>query len=170
MPAQPIRPIRIEGNIAYVPLSRGMEAIIDACDVPLVNKWTWSVQVQARANYACRADRSSGKQAYFLLHRVIMDAPPNMQVDHIDGDGLNNRRSNLRLATVAENHRNLRKPSNNTSGYKGVSWRKDRSKWRAAIRVDGRLITLGTFDCPQRAHVAYCEASARLHGEFGRVE
>jgi len=91
------------------------------------------------------------------------------QVDHIDRDPLNNRRENLRLATAGENMRNLLKHTDNTSGFKGVSFRTDRGKWLAKIAVNRKQIHLGYFDTPEAAATAYDTAALVLHGTFACV-
>jgi hypothetical protein len=165
-----IRPIRIEGDAAYVTLTKGYEAIIDAADVPLVEGKNWHADAKRRENtvYArTRARKGSAKKVW--MHRVIMDDPDGFQVDHIDGNGLNNCRNNLRKATNAQNARNSCTPRNNTSGFKGVTWHKLSSKWCAKIEVNYVSKHLGLFDTPEAAHSAYVAASEKLHGEFGRV-
>ena len=99
------------------------------------------------------------------MHNVIAGAP---QVDHVNGDGLDNRRANLRPASTAQNARNRSRPSTNRSGFKGVSWVRDRGHWRAGIKVDGRSLNLGSFADPVEAAKAYDEAARRLHGKFAR--
>jgi hypothetical protein len=164
-----IRPIRIEGNIAYVPLTRGYEAVIDAADVPLVERQNWYASVEKHTVYATRTQRFGTKWRFFRMHRVLMGDPPGMEIDHIDSDGLNNMRSNLRVATHAENQRNSRISPKNSSGFKGVSWHKKNRRWHAQISVDGKKLHLGYFDTPEEAHAAYVAASERLHGEFARA-
>ena len=88
------------------------------------------------------------------------------QVDHIDGDSLNNRRSNLRLATRGQNCCNTRMSSRNTSGYKGVSWSTTANKWLAAIVYQKQHYTLGYFTSPIEAHEAYKRKAVELFGEF----
>ena len=167
-----VRKIRVEGDIAYVPLTRGKEAIIDVADIPIAEGRNWHVRKDGQTFYAARsASKANGnKPGVIILHRVITGVAKHLQVDHIDGDGLNNRRSNLRLSTQAENTRNAKRRSDNASGFKGVSWRKDISKWRADIAFNKKQINLGYFDCPKEAHAAYCAASEKYHGEFGRAE
>jgi hypothetical protein len=170
MPAKPIRPIRIEGNIAYVPLTRGYEAVIDAADVPLVSDWNWFAKADNEKRvYGVRSSRCVLGKAV-LMHRIIAQCPDGLYVDHIDGNGLNNRRSNLRHATNSQNQHNQSVNSVNKSGFKGVSWHKKRGMWQARIRANKKRIWLGNYICVKEAHAAYCEASARLHGEFSRVE
>lgn len=168
------RPIRIEGDIAFVPLTQGYEAIIDADDVPLVGGVNWAAVVARRRDgsirnvYAFRACRHE-KPTGVYLHRAIMGKPSHLDVDHIDCNGLNNRRSNLRLATVAQNQHNSRRAVDNTSGFKGVYWSAAKRKWRARISDNGQRLHLGHFGCPTAAAVAYAKASATLHGQFGRI-
>lgn len=162
-----IRPIRIEGNLAYVPLTQGYEAVIDIEDVGLAEGWNWYAKVYPRVVYAAR--RCKGPQREVKLHRLICDTSGGLHVDHIDGNGLNNRRSNLRACTQAENNRNTGLRSNNKSGYKGVHLCKVTNKWRASIRLDGRVASLGLYEAPEAAYAAYCKHVATYHGEFART-
>ena len=167
--SKPIRPIRVEGNLAYVPLTRGHEAVIDASDAELVADRNWWVETSGANIYAKRKFRRDGGMICVWMHRVLLGAQGNVYVDHIDGDGLNNRRNNLRLATNAQNQFNQRMRSDNKSGYRGVSFRKSDGTWTAQIKANGRRHYLGIYKTPEEAHAAYCKASAELHGEFGRV-
>ena len=101
-------------------------------------------------------------------HRLIMDAPADRYVDHINGDGLDNRRANLRLCSKAENAKNRALNSNSTVGLKGVT-RDPSGAYRAQIANEGRKITLGRFRCALAAAAAYDAAALRLHGEFART-
>jgi hypothetical protein len=160
-----VRPIRVEGDLAYITLTKGYVAVIDATDVPLVERWNWYAIVRPRAVYAARRDR----RRIILLHRAILGEPSGLEVDHIDTDGINNRRINLRQATHTENAWNSRLPVTNTSGLKGITWHPRNAKWHARIKIDGKQHWLGMFASPVEAHAAYCAASARMRGEFGRV-
>lgn len=91
------------------------------------------------------------------------------QVDHTDRNKLNNQRSNLRAATNQQNHANRDTPSHNTSGYKGVSWDKNRKLWSAGIMYNGRRIFLGRFACPKQAAVAYNLKAKELFGEYAKL-
>lgn len=136
------------------------------------------------------ATRLEGKQAFtaphcagyfqgntgghvLLAHRVIwavvMGEWPESEIDHINGDRSDNRWSNLRAATRAQNVRNTKRSSKNTSGFKGVDWNNANQKWRARISVDGRDISLGYFNCRTAAAVARAVATPRHHAEFARV-
>lgn len=160
------RPIRIVGDVAYVPLTRGMEAVVDAEDVPLVSGLLWQAKPGRKPTHTTYA--ATGMKSV-KMHRVIMPAPSGMEVDHIDGDGLNNRKSNLRIATKEQNRRNVAIRPDNTSGYKGVTFDKASGKWQSAIRSDGRQRKLGRYATPEQAHEAYVEASRALHGDYGRI-
>jgi hypothetical protein len=164
------RPVRIEGDVAYVPLSQGYEAVIDAADVPIIAGYTWTAIKGGRTVYASRAMRlPCGKRRPRRIHQQLLNSPPGFFIDHIDGDGLNNRRSNLRYASRVENGQNAKLRSDNTSGFKGVSWDKKARKWRAHIQVNGRLRSLGTFDAPDIAHAAYVKAARESFGDFARA-
>jgi hypothetical protein len=165
-----IRPIRICGDVAYVTLTRGYEAIIDAADVPLVEGRNWYALVQSHSVYVVRKGKRGSELRSVYLHRVIMGDPNGLQIDHKDGDGLNNRRYNLRVATKFQNMHNMRISRRNTSGFKGVSWDAAACKWRAWIGLNRKRKHLGVFDSPEEAHAAYCRASEKYHGEFGRTE
>lgn len=168
MARRKVRPIRVEGNVAYVTLTKGYEALIDAEDALRVAGFNWSSQPSGKTVYAHRSEVRGGRSYGVRLHRVLIDAPDGMEVDHIDGDGLNNRKANLRLATHAENCMNRRVPVTNSSGLKGVSWHKGQRQWVAKIKVSGITVHIGSFNCPEQAHTAYCEAAARMHGKFAR--
>lgn len=175
MATRQIRPIRVEGNIAYIPLTLGYEAIIDAADVPLVDDWCWRAMVSRRRDgtvytvYAKRSFRLNGKMKTAYLHRQIAGDVQGMDVDHCDGDGLNNRRANLRHATRSQNMHNQRLSAANTSGYKGVVWSKAASKWQAQIKVNRKCKVIGCFSRVEDAAAAYAAASADLHKGFGRT-
>jgi hypothetical protein len=165
-----IRPIRTCGDVAYVPLTQGYEAIIDAADVMLLDAYNWHAAVLGCTAYAQRCDRSGARPRTVLMHRIIMGEPDGLQVDHLDGDGIHNRRKNLRLATSSQNNQNRRITNSNTSGFKGVYLSKTIGKWCAQITISHKQKHLGTFTSPEEAHAAYRRASKKYHGEFGRTE
>ena len=161
------REITVVGDVAYVSLTKGYTAIIDAADAEAVGLWSWNVRIKPGGLvHARRTHRVDGKKTGIFMHRFLIGAPADMLADHINGNGLDNRRGNLRLATSSENRRNSRTPSNNTSGYKGVSWRAKDKKWRASIAVLGKQTQLGHHLTAELAHQAYCEAATKLHGDF----
>ena len=103
------------------------------------------------------------------MHRLIIGTPDGRATDHKDSDGLNNQRVNLRICDPSQNSSNAVIRSDNTSGFKGVSWRKNRRKWLAQIQHDHRVIHIGQFSTALEAAIAYDEAARKLHGEFART-
>ena len=145
----------------------GYEVIISACDYERVMSHKWYRMGNGRNNYYYFAHKSNYK--HIRLHRFVVNCPKGMQVDHINNNTLDNRRSNLRICSHAENMRNRSDQKNSTSGYKGVSWHKQKKRWYSAIKVNNKRIYLGYFDTPEKAYRAYCEASKKYHGEFGKT-
>lgn len=168
----PVRKIRIVGSIAYVPLTRGFEAIVDAPDAPLLEGFNWCARGKGDLVYAARGgyDPATKRTGTIYMHRVLLAPCGGSLVDHINGDGLDNRRCNLRLTDHKGNGRNCKNPRHNTSGFKGVSFKAREGSWAAQIKVDKQKVYLGSFRDPELAYAAYCEASDRLHGKFGRVK
>lgn len=164
-----LRPIRIDGYSAFIPLTKGYEAVVDAADVPLVGQYNWHAHGNRHWVYAYRNVKRGNKVTKIMLHRIIMRAPDGMMVDHADGDGLNNRRSNLRLATNSENQRNRRPCPASSSNLKGVTWHAGVSKWQAQIKLNGRSKYLGLFATQEAAHAAYSQAASELFGDFART-
>lgn len=160
-----VRPIRVEGNVAYVPLNKGLEAIIDAEDAQKVGQWNWCYA----GRYVRRTDHSSGIPKTVKLHRYLM-GEPDCLVDHKNGNVFDNRKSELRLANKSQNAANSKMTSRNTSGFRGVHWHKATNKWQAQIRHNTKCIHLGLFENPEIAHAAYVAASQKYHGAFGRTK
>jgi hypothetical protein len=160
-----------------IQLTKGHVATIDDTDVDLAQfKWySHSSNGGKRAYAAMGTARYEFSKSKFL-HRIVLERiigrPLNLGEipDHINGDSLDNRRSNLRLATKAQNNRNAQIPKTNKTGYKGVAFRKERQKWQATINYNNHKIYLGCYDTPQEAYVIYCKAARILHGEFARLE
>jgi hypothetical protein len=163
------RQIKIDGDLAYVPLTKGYTAIIDSADAHLLAAYNWKAQLSGKVVYAVRNEMVNGKWVTHRMHQIVKGRIEGKEVDHIDGNGLNNRRSNLRHATHAENMRNQRVRADNTSGSAGVHFHKRDKKWVAYINCDGSRRNLGHHKCRTSALVAYAKASKLLHGEFSRA-
>lgn len=104
------------------------------------------------------------------MHRLILNAPENMEVDHINGNRLDNRRENLRLCNSSQNKCNRGPRKDNKSGYKGVSWHGQRQKWTVRIKTPyGKYLSLGLYDDKKEAAMAYNKASVEYHGEFAFI-
>lgn len=123
-----------------------------------------------RGFYAkCAGRTADGRPTTVFLHRLIMQAPPGVHVDHIDGDTLNNQRSNLRLASRSLNKANGKVYRNNSSGYKGVHFHKREGKFSASIGQGGELVWLGFFQSAEEAARAYDRAALFYFGEFAKT-
>jgi len=134
---------------------------VDKKDFTAYRKHKWYV---SSWGYAVRTIRRNGKKIMIRLHREIMNAPTGLQVDHINRDRLDNRRSNLRLCTHAENLRNGKVPKSNSCGIKGVS--RNGSGYSAKIHLNRKVIHLGTFKTKEEAAKAYRNSIVIYHGEF----
>lgn len=100
------------------------------------------------------------------MHRLIMNPSPAVQVDHINHNHLDNRRSNLRLCRNAENHWNTKVPKSNTSGYRGVCFVKRLNKWQAKVNKNGKQYHVGLYATPEDAARAYNARAKELYGDF----
>jgi len=151
-----------------IPLTKGKFAIVDDEDFEWLNQWVWHAEKSGNTFYAVRNKTIGYKRKTVLkMHRVIMNTPEGMETDHIDMDGLNNQKSNLRNATKAQNRKNRIVQRNNHTGYKGVG--KDGRYYRARIKVNGKTKLLGYFVTAKEAAWAYDEAAAKYHGEYARL-
>jgi hypothetical protein len=164
-------PFKIDGVYCrLIPLSRGLYTIVD--DSMYVKLCAFKYQAMKTRYpgkyYAVRAITISGKTHSVFMHRVVLNMPENDKrfVDHINGNGLDNRSKNLRIASPSQNGGNSVISKNNKSGYKGVFWHKRQGAWMASIMKNRKTIRLGLFDTPKEAHDAYCAAALRLFGEF----
>lgn len=160
-------PVPVEGDDSAigVPLTQGRIAVIDSADMALVTPFIWSLRHRNHTDYA---ETRTGNRL-LLMHRLIMAADDDHDVDHRDGNGLNNRRGNLRLATRSQNLCNRRRPANTSSRFRGVCFDKQTGRWTAQIGRDGKCKRLGRFVTEEEAALAYDSAARQLHGEFATV-
>src|SRR3990167_7117239 len=152
-----------------IELTQGEVAIVDDADYDYLSQWNWSLyrKTGRRSYYAQRSmPLPDGRKTTIQMHRHILSAPIGVQIDHVNGNGLDNQRCNLRLCTHAENRRNMDAYRNCTSGYKGVHWHRQRKKWRAVINYQKKSISLGLYKNKEEAAIAYDEAAKKYFGKF----
>lgn len=158
-----------------IPLSKGLLAVVDADDFEWLSRWRWhAVSGRGRPGlwYAARWAKKSegGPRRYVWMHRVVAGIALGEFTDHIDGDGLNNTRANLRRATMSQNGRGARGwAPRKTSMYRGVSWSRTRNKWCAYATIDGKSVNLGRFESEELAAMAYDRAVNENYGEFATL-
>lgn len=153
---------------ATVELTRGYKTKVSLADRERVGRFKWLAS-GGDEPYAARHHRVSGSQITILLHRFLVDASPGEEVDHINGDRMDNRAENLRVCSHQENSQNTRIPSHNTSGFKGVCRSSNGKRWRAYIVMDGKQSHLGTFDTPEEAARRYDKSAVANFGRFARL-
>ena len=166
-------PVDGDSEMIEIPLTQGQVALIDDEDYELVSQYKWHAHWNLHGkSYYAKTDirKTDGTFGSLLMHRLIMNAQKGEQVDHINHDTLDNRKSELRFCSYAQNQYNQGRRSNNTSGCKGVSLHKPSGKWLARIRWDGERIHIGIFPTLEEAYDAYCKAAFELHGEFAKVD
>ena len=146
----------------------GLYATVDDADFLYLSQFSWHLKRTHGNDYARRQVCENGKFRTIYMHREILGLTDSRQVDHKNGNGLDNRRCNLRACSHNQNQRN-QKPVGGSSKYVGVYWKKDESKWKARIKVDGREIHLGLFSNEVEAAKARDRAALRYHGEFARL-
>lgn len=154
--------------VKKIPLTQGKFVTVDADDFDFLNQWKWYAWKDGERNcYARKHERlPDGKGIKVYMHRLIMSAPKGKDVDHINHNGLDNRKCNLRVCDRFENNGNSRKRKNTSSVYKGVYWSKHEQKWHASIRVNKRKVSLRYHSLEIDAALAYNKAAKELFGEF----
>lgn len=152
-----------------IELTRGKFAIVDDTDFEWLYQWKWIAVKGRNTFYAVRGEGIFPFRKLVFMHRVIMNTPDGMETDHQDHNGLNNQRYNLRNCTRMQNSQNQKIFSNNTSGYKGVTWEKHIEKWRVRITINRTRIHLGYFSTAKDAGHAYDVAAKKYFGEFAKI-
>lgn len=163
-----VRPIIYKSDHALVQLTQGKFAKIDIDDAAHIGRFNW--YFDARYLYANRPNHIHNRQPKTIsMHRAIIKTKKGYQADHINGDGLDNRKSNLRNVTQAQNQHNRRKGKNCSSQYKGVCWDKNKKKWIAYIKFNSKRKHIGRFKLEANAAKAYDSLALKLFGEYACV-
>lgn len=149
-----------------IPLTQGKFALVDDEDFELVSRYKWCIHKGRGPLYAKTGIRKpGGRQTTMSMHRLLLNPAPDQLIDHINHNGLDNRRSNLRICTRIQNLWNNRR-SPGPSRYRGVYWHKRAKCWEAQIRIDGKVTHLGNFKDENMAALAYDKAALLHRGEF----
>jgi hypothetical protein len=162
-----LKKIIVMPDRALVPLTQGMLAVVDVADIGLVSGRNWHAVKDGHTYYALASGSPKTK-----MHEIILGARVGCIPDHIDGDGLNNRKGNLRFATDSQNQYNKRPSASNKTGLKGVreaTWATGPKRWRANIFIEGKPKHLGYFYSPEEAAMAYDTAASAAWGEYARL-
>jgi hypothetical protein len=155
-----------------IPLTQNKYAIVDPEDYEKLAKYRWHINRGRGTFYAarCQWDRKEQKTKSIKMHREIMKIEDGLYVDHINGNGLDNRKANLRAVTIMENSWNMKKVRRKCwSRYKGVTWNSRRRKWIAQAMAGGEVNYLGGFDVEREAAKAYDEKARELFGEYAAL-
>jgi len=153
-------------------LTQRKYAIVDPEDYFRLNKYKWHAHRDYNTFYAIRKyTRKDGKRRNCSMHREVIKVPDNMFVDHINRNGLDNRKANLRPATVSQNARNCAKSRRRTcrSKFKGVTWHRGKKIWQTQIVLNQKHIYIGSFKDEEQAARAYDRAAKKYHGEFAAL-
>lgn len=150
-----------------IALTQNQNAIVDVTDFEWLDQWNWFAALTRWGFYAQRRN-CTGEIVH--MHREIIHCLRNREVDHRNGDGLDNRKENLRPCTHLQNVKNLKiSRKNNRSGFKGVSFDSENQKWQAHIQSDNKNMRLGRFSTKEEAAGAYNEAAKKYHREFASL-
>jgi hypothetical protein len=152
---------------------------IDEEDAEIVGLYNWygwksrrrnsNGEIKFHSAYIVANHYHDNTNTRIFMHRVIMNVPNGIEIDHVNGDGLDNRKINLRLCSRGQNNKNVSKRIDNRSGFKGVKWHKQFKKWHARIKNNGKRYSLGLYETKTEAAIAYNKAASTLHGDFARL-
>lgn len=149
--------------MAIIYTKKGDEILVDDEDFEVLNRFKWHI---LRSGYVATTLPARHGKGSLYMHRIVCTPPEGMEVDHINVNKKDNRKSNLRACTHAQNCANRLLDSRNTSGFKGVNWDKSRGKWLARIKHGRKQVNLGRYDSAEEAFSVYCRYADRLKGEF----
>lgn len=147
-----------------IELTQGFCTIVDDANYELLSKYKWRYHTNSRTSYAITGQYKDG--TYLFMHHLILPPVTGLVVDHINRNGLDNRRENLRYATKSQNLQNRGKTKKNTSGYKGVSWNIGINKWHVFVKTHGTRVNVGYYKHLKEAVIAYNQAAKKYYGEF----
>ena len=151
--------------VCKIPLTQGKFALVDEEDFERITRYKWLYD----RGYARRRFQINGVQHMMHMHREVMQAPEGYEVDHINGDKLDNRKCNLRVVTHQRNMFNMTSHKDSTSPYKGVYWNKERKKWTTQIAINGKRKHIGHFENEEDAAEAYNQAAKKYFGEYAKL-
>ncbi len=158
-----------------IPLTQGKFALVDDEDYEWLMQWKWCYRPNKKRKqvYAYRRETVNGKRIVFLMHREILKPRRGLVIDHINNNGLDNRRKNIRICSYAQNSRNSEaRKTKKYSKFKGVSRKRnhlgERVYWYARIHFGDTRLYLGSFKTEKEAHEAYKQAAMKYHGEFAK--
>lgn len=157
-------------SMRTIPLTKGYVTIVDEEDYDILAKHRWFADERTMKSgekkvYAYRSVQKDYKRLSVYMHRQILDAKRNQCVDHLNGNGLDNRRENIRLCNYSLNNHNRIKKRGTTSCYRGVCRIKGTDKWQSTISINSKLQRIGTFDTQEQAAIAYNEKAIELRGD-----
>jgi len=157
------------GDYCKIPLTQGRFTKVDPDDYPWLAQFRWHRKTNPNATYAVRTITIAGKSKRIFMHRLIMSTPAHLVCDHVNHDGLDNRKANLRNCTIRQNNANSRSARGASSKYKGVSWNRTRKKWAAYVKKDNKQLYLGLFENEIAAAKAYDKKAGELFGKFASL-
>ncbi len=164
--------INTNSDIRQIILTRNKIALVDISDYEYLNQYKWQCSLQGYATRTICINRQPKKRSArkaLLMHREIIKCPIGMEIDHINGDKLDNRRCNLRICTRSQNQINNKKYQNCSSKYKGVSWHKTVNKWSSRIQYNSKCINIGVFTSEIDAALAYNAKATELFNDFAKL-
>ncbi len=151
------------------PLHNKYKMLVDDEDYDLLNQYNWSVKPHGKTFYAVRTNTAKEGVSKIYAHRLLLNiSDKKIEVDHVDNDGLNNQKYNLRACSHSLNGKNKRQTNKNTSKYKGVV-PNSKNTFKSRITVNGKLITIGNFKDEQNAALAYNKAAIKYYGEYAKL-